>query len=97
MRVCMFILVCMFSCVLHACVYVSALQAALELAEQISSFPQQCLRADRSSALHSVYAAASLPAAMQYEAQQGAPVLRDEAVAGATSFTCGVGRGGRFT
>ncbi|XP_067108041.1 enoyl-CoA hydratase EchA19 isoform X1 [Osmerus mordax] len=74
-----------------------ALQAAMELAEQISSFPQQCMRADRSSALHSVYAAASLSAAMQYEAQQGAPVLRAEAVAGATSFTCGVGRGGRFT
>lgn len=37
----------------------TALQAALELAEQISSFPQQCLRADRSSAIYSCYDAPS--------------------------------------
>lgn len=37
----------------------TALQAALELAEQISSFPQQCLRADRSSAFYSCYDAPS--------------------------------------
>lgn len=37
----------------------SALQAALQLAEEISSFPQQCLRADRSSAIYSSYDAPS--------------------------------------
>lgn len=36
-----------------------ALQAALQLAEEISSFPQQCLRADRSSAIYSSYDAPS--------------------------------------
>lgn len=37
----------------------SALQAALRLAEEIGSFPQQCLRADRSSAIYSSYDAPS--------------------------------------
>lgn len=37
----------------------SALQAALQLAEEISSFPQQCLLADRSSAIYSSYDAPS--------------------------------------
>lgn len=37
----------------------SALQVALRLAEEISSFPQQCLRADRSSAIYSSYGAPS--------------------------------------
>ncbi|XP_061777893.1 enoyl-CoA hydratase EchA19 isoform X2 [Nerophis ophidion] len=35
------------------------LQAALQLAEQISSFPQQCMRSDRSSAIYSCYDAPS--------------------------------------
>lgn len=40
-------------------VVTTALQAAVELAEQISAFPQQCLRADRSSAIYSSYDAPS--------------------------------------
>ncbi|XP_049420593.1 probable enoyl-CoA hydratase [Epinephelus fuscoguttatus] len=74
-----------------------ALQAALELAEQISSFPQQCMRADRSSAMYSCYDAPSFTQAMQYEIDNAVPVIQSEAVAGATRFTTGTGRGGEFS
>uniref|UniRef100_A0A8C9ZTK6 Zgc:101569 n=1 Tax=Sander lucioperca TaxID=283035 RepID=A0A8C9ZTK6_SANLU len=73
-----------------------ALQAALQLAEQISSFPQQCLRADRFSAMYSCYDAPSFTQAMQYEINHGIPVIQSEAVTGATSFTTGAGKGGKF-
>ncbi|XP_029955671.1 uncharacterized protein LOC115394490 isoform X1 [Salarias fasciatus] len=73
-----------------------ALQVALELAEQISSFPQQCLRADRSSALYSCYDAPSFTQAMQYEVDLGLTVIQAESVPGAKKFTAGVGRGGKF-
>ncbi|XP_044033147.1 probable enoyl-CoA hydratase isoform X3 [Siniperca chuatsi] len=74
-----------------------ALQEALQLAEQISSFPQQCLRADRSSAMYSCYDAPSFTQAMQYEINHGIPVIQSEAVTGATRFTTGAGRGGEFS
>lgn len=73
-----------------------ALQAALELAEQISSFPQQCLRADRSSAMYSSYDAPSFTQAMQYEIDYGIPVISAESIPGAKKFKAGVGRGGKF-
>ncbi|KAM6971618.1 enoyl-CoA hydratase EchA19 isoform 1-T2 [Tautogolabrus adspersus] len=74
-----------------------AFQAALQLAEEISSFPQQCLRADRSSAMYSCYNAPSFTQAMQYEIDHGVPVIQAEAVAGATRFSAGDGRGGTFS
>lgn len=73
-----------------------ALQAAVELAEQISSFPQLCMRADRSSAIYSCYDAPSFVQAMQYEVDHGVSVIQSESVPGATKFTTGVGRGGKF-
>ncbi|KAL2085476.1 hypothetical protein ACEWY4_018796 [Coilia grayii] len=74
-----------------------ALQVAMELADQISGFPQQCLRADRSSAYHAAFDANSFTEAMQYEIDHGLPVVRAESVAGATRFSSGVGRGGKFS
>uniref|UniRef100_A0A8C6TBM7 Zgc:101569 n=1 Tax=Neogobius melanostomus TaxID=47308 RepID=A0A8C6TBM7_9GOBI len=74
-----------------------ALEAALQLAEQISSFPQQCLRADRSSALYSCYDAQSFTQAMQFEMNNGFPVVPSESVAGAAQFSSGAGRGGKFS
>ncbi|XP_034067812.1 probable enoyl-CoA hydratase isoform X1 [Gymnodraco acuticeps] len=74
-----------------------ALQAALQLAEEISCFPQQCLRADRSSAVYSCYDAPSFTQAMQYEMDHGIPVIQSEAVSGAARFTTGTGRGGQFS
>ncbi|XP_030625794.1 uncharacterized protein LOC115808527 [Chanos chanos] len=74
-----------------------ALQVALELAEQISSFPQGCLRADRASAYHATFDSASFTEAMQYETDHGLPIIQAEAVAGATRFDSGAGRGGKFS
>ncbi|MEQ2284467.1 hypothetical protein AMECASPLE_021909, partial [Ameca splendens] len=74
----------------------TALQTAVQLAEQISSFPQQCLRTDRSSAMYSCYDAQSFTQAMQHEFDHGVQVIQAEAIPGAIQFTSGVGRGGRF-
>ncbi|XP_043960106.1 carnitinyl-CoA dehydratase isoform X2 [Gambusia affinis] len=73
-----------------------ALQAAVQLAEQISSFPQQCLRTDRSSAVYSCYDAQSFTQAMQYEFDHGVQVIQAEAIPGAIQFSSGAGRGGKF-
>uniref|UniRef100_A0A146R387 Ethylmalonyl-CoA decarboxylase n=1 Tax=Fundulus heteroclitus TaxID=8078 RepID=A0A146R387_FUNHE len=74
-----------------------ALQAAVQLAEQISSFPQQCLRTDRSSALYSCYDARSFTQAMQHEFDHGVQVIQAEAIPGAIRFTSGAGRGGKLS
>ncbi|KAJ8277537.1 hypothetical protein GJAV_G00076290 [Gymnothorax javanicus] len=74
-----------------------ALQAALELAELISSFPPQCLRADRSSAYYSAFNASSFSQAMQFETDGGKLVIQAEAIAGAGRFSSGTGRSGTFS
>ena len=68
--------------------------AAEALAGQIAAFPQRCLRGDRRSAI----AQWDLPhdEAMAQELAQGMDALTAEAVDGATRFTKGAGRGGRF-
>lgn len=68
----------------------SALQAALELADQIASFPQACMQADRRSAYE-----AWAPDAMEREFERGLQVLH-QGVVGATRFAAGAGRHGRF-
>lgn len=70
---------------------------ALELAEQVSAFPQLCLRADRNSTYHAVFDSSSFTQAMQYEFDQGLPVIPAEAVTGAKKFSSGAGRGGTFS
>ncbi|XP_017308333.1 enoyl-CoA hydratase EchA19 isoform X1 [Ictalurus punctatus] len=74
-----------------------ALQVAVELAGQISSFPQLCLRADRNSAYHATFDATSFTQAMQYETNYGLPIITAEAVPGATRFSSGIGRSGKFS
>ncbi|XP_061569392.1 enoyl-CoA hydratase EchA19 [Cololabis saira] len=74
-----------------------ALEASLQLAEQISSFPQKCLRADRSSAVFSCYDASSFTQAMQHEFDHGVAVVEEESIRGAKQFTAGAGRGGKFS
>lgn len=72
-----------------------ALAAALELASQIAAFPQQCLRGDRTSALEQW--SLGWDEATAREIELGIETLRSgEAVAGATRFTSGEGRGGTF-
>lgn len=72
-----------------------ALNAACDLARQISEFPQQCLRADRASALSQW----SLPLmdALAVEGAGGHPIVSSEAVDGAARFTKGAGRHGSFS
>ena len=72
-----------------------ALSAALELAQQIAAFPQQCLRNDRAS----VAAQHGLPLrdALAQEFALGLRTLQSgESVSGAQRFASGVGRHGKF-
>ena len=72
-----------------------ALPAALELAQQIAAFPQQCLRNDRASVLaqHGL----ALRDALAHEFALGLRTLQSgESVSGAQRFAGGVGRHGKF-
>jgi enoyl-CoA hydratase len=72
-----------------------ALEAALELARQISGFPQLCLRNDRTSALDQW--SLDWAAAQANEVRLGMETLRTgSAREGATRFAAGEGRHGQF-
>jgi enoyl-CoA hydratase len=72
-----------------------ALAAALELARQLSAFPQLCLRNDRLSAL--AQWSLDWDEATAFEVKVGMETLRTgSAVEGATRFAQGEGRGGAF-
>ncbi|MEO8113941.1 MAG: crotonase/enoyl-CoA hydratase family protein [Phenylobacterium sp.] len=72
-----------------------ALEAAIELAGQISAFPQLCLRNDRLSALEQW--SLDWDAAQANEVRLGMETLRaGSARDGAARFAAGEGRGGRF-
>ncbi|XP_044310964.1 mevalonyl-coenzyme A hydratase sidH-like isoform X3 [Varanus komodoensis] len=71
-----------------------ALQHAIELAEQISAFPQQCMRADRNSAYYGAFDTSSFMEAMQFEYDSGLQVILKESIPGAKKFSLGHGRGG---
>jgi len=71
-----------------------ALTAAQSLAAEIAAFPQQCLRADRHSALQQW----DLPLgdALASEGAGGYPIVFAEAIEGAGRFAGGAGRHGTF-
>jgi enoyl-CoA hydratase len=69
-----------------------ALAAALALAQQIATFPQVCMLADRASAL--AQWALPLTEALQREGAAGVPVVATEGAAGAARFAGGEGRHG---
>jgi enoyl-CoA hydratase len=72
-----------------------ALAAALELARQISAFPQLCMRNDRLSALEQW--SLSWDEAQAFEVKVGLETLRTgSAVEGASRFAAGEGRSGQF-
>lgn len=72
-----------------------ALNAALELARQLSAFPQLCMRNDRLSALEQW--SLDWDEATAYEVKVGMETLRTgSAVEGATRFASGQGRSGAF-
>jgi len=72
-----------------------ALETALALAEELSRFPQQCLRADRRSALEQWSLEENQ--ALRNETRLGLEVIRGgETQLGASRFAAGAGRHGGF-
>jgi enoyl-CoA hydratase len=71
-----------------------ALAAAQEMAAELASFPQVCLRSDRASVLDQEGLGES--AALAAEFAHGRAALAEEAGAGAARFTAGAGRHGSF-
>lgn len=71
-----------------------SLTVAHELAEQISGFPAECMRADRAAS----YRQWDLPldAALRSEGAHGVPIVATEGASGAKRFVEGEGRGGTF-
>lgn len=79
----------------RTCAPGKALETALELAEQIASFPQLCLRHDRQSVLEQW--SLNEAGALLNETRLGLQTLASgETVEGATRFTQGQGRHGQF-
>jgi len=74
----------------------TAFGQAVNLAKEIVKFPQECLRADRESALHATFSARNIDEAMSFESENSAQVLTTEAIIGAKKFTAGLGRSGKF-
>ncbi|XP_041045329.1 probable enoyl-CoA hydratase [Carcharodon carcharias] len=74
-----------------------ALQSAVELAEQISAFPQHCMCADRASAYYGMFDASSFTEGMQAEFDNAKDVISKEAIPGANKFILGTGRQGKFS
>jgi enoyl-CoA hydratase len=73
-----------------------AFETAIELARQIASFPQRCMRSDRMS-VYEQYAL-DLPSALRNEFQRGSEVVASgETTGGATRFAKGAGRHGAGT
>lgn len=71
-----------------------ALDAAIEIAEQLSAFPQICMRADRNSAL--AQWDFDWDEATRQEMEGGLKAIDAEAIAGAARFSGGEGRHGKF-
>jgi enoyl-CoA hydratase len=72
-----------------------ALDAAIELAQQIAEFPQGCMRSDRTSSYEQWDLA--FDAAMRNETDLGQAVIASgETAAGAARFADGAGRHGQF-
>jgi enoyl-CoA hydratase len=77
----------------RVCADGTALEAALELARDLAKFPQDCMRADRSSAI----AQWSLdPADALVREWESAETFRSEGGGGAARFASGKGRSGNF-
>ncbi len=73
----------------------SALEAAVELAQQLAAFPQTCLRQDRLSSYEQW--GLEIGDALRNEYRRGWTVLEsNEAREGATRFAAGEGRHGKF-
>jgi len=77
------------------CASGSALETAIELAKEIAKFPQACMRSDRQSMLDQW--SLDTEAAIHNETKLGMDTINSgETVAGATRFSSGQGRHGKF-
>ncbi len=73
-----------------------ALHGAVELAEQLTRFPQRCMQSDRRSAI--TQWSRGMDEALSQEALLGREVIKSgETVAGAARFNSGAGRHGDFS
>ncbi|GJQ81525.1 hypothetical protein Trydic_g4887 [Trypoxylus dichotomus] len=71
----------------------TALGQAIQLANSLVKFPQECLNADRRSAYNAAYSA-KYSELLQYEQDNGTPVIAKESITGAKRFVSGIGRHG---
>jgi len=74
----------------------TAFGQAMNLAKEIVKFPQECLRADRESAIYAAFSAKNLDEALSFETENSAKVLTTEAIVGAKKFAAGLGKHGKF-
>jgi enoyl-CoA hydratase/carnithine racemase len=71
-----------------------SLEAALEMAQLLVSFPQTCMNVDRTSCYNAAYNATSFEDALSFEFERGMKVVDVESVKGAARFSGGAGRHG---
>lgn len=69
---------------------------AMHLAKELTAHPQNCLRADRASAIHATFASKSLEQSLVNEGMEGLHVLSKESIKGAKKFVSGLGKHGKF-
>ncbi|CAD5116271.1 DgyrCDS5178 [Dimorphilus gyrociliatus] len=74
----------------------TAVGEAVKIAQQISKFPSKCMKADRTSAYYTTYAARDFRDAVTYEWDHSVGVVLEESVKGAQNFVSGEGRKGNF-
>ncbi|XP_046573554.1 probable enoyl-CoA hydratase [Haliotis rubra] len=74
----------------------TAVEEAVQLAKDISMFPQECMLTDRRSAYYSSFNAKNTLDAFQFEFENGMKVIAKESVKGAQSFVKGSGKHGSF-
>lgn len=69
---------------------------AMQLAKEVATVPQECLRVDRASAYHATFASKSLEESLQFESDNALHVISEESLDGAQKFVKGLGRHGKF-
>ncbi|EEZ98266.1 probable enoyl-CoA hydratase [Tribolium castaneum] len=74
----------------------TALGQAIQLANSLVKFPQECLLTDRNSTYNAAFSSAYLDL-LKYEQENGVKVVRTESIAGAKRFAEGFGRHGKST
>lgn len=69
---------------------------AMNLARQLTKFPQECMKADRNSAIYATFSSKSLESSLQFESENALPILKKESIQGAKKFAEGLGKHGKF-